>query len=138
MMGCHVLILLGFAPIGRPRYLNGSSHCLHIGILLALVKKHSSTFTPTRLLFRKLTKTPIQSFLGLLYENEDSAETVHPQKTISSANCNKETSISFFQTMYGVNEPGRESIFMRAFRIQTFSNNKEKKRWEWVSLFQPL
>jgi hypothetical protein len=56
--GTHVEGLLGLAPIGRPRYLNGSDPSLQFRKLQAISKKVDGTLIPIRPLFQKLTLSP--------------------------------------------------------------------------------
>jgi hypothetical protein len=56
--GSHVEGLFGLAPIGRPRYLNGSEPSLQLRKLQVISKKVDGTLIPIRPLFQKLTLSP--------------------------------------------------------------------------------
>lgn len=53
--GCHVNLLLGFAPISKPRYLNGVLPSLKFKTFEASSNKRYAMFIPTKRLLWKLT-----------------------------------------------------------------------------------
>jgi hypothetical protein len=85
--GSQVVLLFGFASIGRPRYLNGITPSLQLRNVDVVAIKFDDTLTPINPLFQKFTLSPdvISNPLRIAFRAQRFETEASPMHNVSSA-----------------------------------------------------